>query len=1052
MLETIVKLDLEDNQTILEFMASIDNLMKNTRVEQKNSMNLSNDKVYSTSIQNVLKENSNNIENITKLVGTMELKSREGKKHTYARKKGLIGDFRLFDKFSGTRLDMFGFGNIFGMFMENSTGDVITKRILEAQRKQLEVSNKFYEYFEKDGFLKNNSKKIDTLEKNLSKITNLTDLDGNPIEIPHSQILYLRNVILREIIRGRMIEQGIRGGQKSNYFKDGGFVFINGNSNSRKKNEANRIQTKIINVIDLFNELDEIVKKDSFMPTYNKKVLGFFELMYDFENIRNKDISGLELTNDRDTIKNLTKEQKEKLTKDLGDVDISQIYVPLRSLGSNKASSSGAFDINNVIDLGIDDGMVMGITRSANPPLIDSINNIIPTYLRGVANYYGLYRIVNDLNILFNKEIFLEDGSKITLTDKVSKISPYIVPYYEKLLRDISGYGVASDSTSEGFNKFMGGVRRNFFKSSLGLNAKVVMTQFASMFNIATIYGDYKGNKKSLMVSMMKNMFAKGSKTKAKYLIENSEIYKDRARNSTYEISEATSNAFTKGKFNEVTEFFMKGISITDNMINRAFFISLVEHGYSEQQALEITEEAINRYQSSGLSINKNELLRTQNELIKVFTKFLGEPMKVVSNLEESVKKNQIIKLLEKNKEDIKTFMEVELENANKLLDEYNLKLESLEKLYEKAKGKKEKSLIEKEIKKQEKEVSGQEFKIKDITKNNKTFEKQIDGVISKKQEAKEELGKRLVALSLSVSWQALLGVIFSVIRSGGKDKEEDEKVFAYLGKKFGWQIANEMVGFLPFARDVYSLVIDNYDANVVSDFQAFNDLGSSISSIINDVSNGGEFNYGKHFRKVSLHLGQILGVPTRQIERLFTTPANYFMKSSNYLYKDITGQRIDSSELRNAIKNGDDKLIETIINRELEKKNVSLTSPVNKEIKRLAKNNVLVKPSGIPNKFSIDGVEYKNNKDKFAKVYNNASFIIEKIMTQNAYNRLDDEYKGKMIKSILNYYYNLAKQEVSGVAIYTKERTYNLSQAYNYFKSRFAYYQKEQNKNKKRA
>ena len=96
----------------------------------------------------------------------------------------------------------------------------------------------------------------------------------------------------------------------------------------------------------------------------------------------------------------------------------------MRSLGSNKSSGAGAFNINNVIDLGIDDGMVMGITESNNPPLIDSINNIIPQYTRSVANFYGLFRLVNDLNILFNKEITLSDGSQITLADKVAKISP----------------------------------------------------------------------------------------------------------------------------------------------------------------------------------------------------------------------------------------------------------------------------------------------------------------------------------------------------------------------------------------------------------------------------------------------------------------------------------------------------------------------------------------------------------------------------------------------------------------------------------------------------
>ena len=44
----------------------------------------------------------------------------------------------------------------------------------------------------------------------------------------------------------------------------------------------------------------------------------------------------------------------------------------------------------------------------------------------------------------------------------------------------------------------------------------------------------------------------------------------------------------------------MRGITITDNMINRALFVTLVEDGYSEQEAMEKVELAISRYQSSG--------------------------------------------------------------------------------------------------------------------------------------------------------------------------------------------------------------------------------------------------------------------------------------------------------------------------------------------------------------------------------------------------------------------------------------------------------------------
>ncbi|MDD3971344.1 MAG: hypothetical protein PHC31_05445, partial [Clostridia bacterium] len=1050
MIENIVKLDITNNQSILEFNAGIKNFFNRTRVEQRNVFGLNGDKSIHT-IPVVLKQNDTHIENLTKLVGTMELQSKDGKKTSYKRTNGLLGDVRLFDKLSGTRLDMFAFGNIFGLFMEESTGSVMTNRIFEAQYQQLEVSNKFYEYFEKDGFLKNNRKNIDLLEQEVSSLTNLLDGNGNPIIIPNSQVIYLRDIMLREIVRDRMIENGYRGGEQSNYFKDDGFVFINGNSNNRKTNEANRVQAKITNILDLFNELDSIVKENKFMTEYNQKLLGFFELMYEFENARNKDISGLELTNDKDTIANLTDEQRAILTSGLNEVNIDSIYVPMRSVGSNKSSGAGAFDINTVIDLGIDDGMVMGITESKNPPLIDSINNIIPQYTRSVANFYGLFRVVNDLNILFNKEISLSDGSRITLADKVSKISPYIVPYYEKLLRDMSGYGVNSDITSEGFNRFMGTIRRNFFKASLGLNAKVILTQFASMFTISTMYGDFKGTKKSLMLSVMKNVFAKGSKTKAKYLIENSEIYKDRARNSTYEISEATSSAFNKSKFNEVTEFLMKGITVTDNMINRAFFISLVEHGYTEAQALKMTEEAISRYQSSGLSINKNELLRTQNELIRVFTKFLGEPMKVVSNMEESIKHIQIINRLENNQEAINESFDNDLAESKKQLETLKQEKVAIENLIDNEKDKAKKKAIEKTLKVTDKNILAQKENVLEQEKNTAQIKKQVQGVIDGKANARKELGKRVTAFMLSITWQTLLGVAFSALRTGGSDKEEDEEVWGYLGKKFGWQLANEAMGYLPFVRDIYSLIIDKYDANVVSDFQAFNDLGSSISGILTDMTNGGDFNYGKHIRKVSIHLGQILGIPTRQIERLFTTPSNYFMKSANYSYRDMTGQYITNKELTNAIKNGDDKLIETILNRRLNSKGVSLTNSVSKEINRLAKNGAVVNPSGIPNSFSIDGVEYKNDKDKFAETYNNATFVVEKIITLNGYKRLDDEYKAKLIKAIFTYYHSLAKQNVSGVQIFTKERTYNLNQAYRYFRDRISYYMNQQQKEKKK-
>ena len=95
-------------------------------------------------------------------------------------------------------------------------------------------------------------------------------------------------------------------------------------------------------------------------------------------------------------------------------------------------------------------------------------------------------------------------------------------------------------------------------------------------------------------------------------------------------------------------EFLMSGITITDNMINRALFITLTETinpetnaFYTEQEALETTEIAIERYQSSGNMVSRSELLRTENEVLRLFTKFLGEPMKMITNFYGTITKLQ---------------------------------------------------------------------------------------------------------------------------------------------------------------------------------------------------------------------------------------------------------------------------------------------------------------------------------------------------------------------------------------------------------------------------
>lgn len=1051
-LNEMAKLDIQNNESIKTFRIAVRELQKSTRTDYAISTMLDNSKA--PTVQNSLKQNNFHIENLSKLVGTNQIVHKNGKKIGVRKVDGLLGKITMFWKPVTWALDPFSFSNIFGLFMEDSTGKVIADRTYDAQKKILEVDNAYHNHFEHDGFLKVNRKQINALEKQVSQISNLTYEDGSKVSIPNSQVMYLRNILLREIVRNRMIEMGYRDGEISRHFRDGGFININENVSERKQRKGNSIKVKIDNVIDLFLELDAIIEGDSFMKRYNKRVLGFFDKMYEYANIRNKDVSGFELTNDKFTIENLMDVEKDALIDGLGEVDISLIYVPMRLTDGGKSDLDGAFSMNTIFDLGISDGMVMGITNSNATPMIDSMNIIIPQYAKNVSNYYGLFRLINDLNILFNKRIPQSDGSATTLSTKLTNINPEIIPYYEELLKDMSGYSAGVDGVYESFNRLMGGIKRNFYKASLGLNIKVIFTQFSSMFTMGLTHGDLTGvNQKWFLTKLMKNTLSGGSKTKADYYIKNSEIYKNRERNSTYAVGEASDSGFLKDNFKTLTEATMKGITFTDNMINRAFFITLKEMGYSDQKALEITDRAITDYQSSALTINKTPLLRTRHELVRIFTKFLGEPMKAISNIIESSQKLNITKKFETNYNAIVDSFDNDVSIEEQKLDVLMDEKAQLESDLSNATLPKEVKRIEKELKTLVvKTIPTQETVVRDTKENRDTIKRQIDGVIADKSQSQKMLARRTTALIVSISWQAILGTIFELVRKRGlsRDKDEDEEVLRYIGKLYLSHLGNEAAGYLPFIRDIYGTLASGYDFDTIGELQAFSNLAVNVSNMFKDILNGGEFDWGKHIRLVSRDLGSALGIPMRQIERLFTTPTQYLLNDVNYAYKDITGQRLDSKELNIAVKNGDEKMIQTILDRKMKSKGLILSESVNNEINRLAKNNVILNPSGVQDSFSIDGIEYKNDKVKFQSTYEKANHVIEKIILTNQYKRLDDEHKGKLIKAIFTYYHTLAKQEVSGVKLFTKERTYNLNQAYRYFVSRIPYYMDMQKKAKK--
>ena len=117
-------------------------------------------------------------------------------------------------------------------------------------------------------------------------------------------------------------------------------------------------------------------------------------------------------------------------------------------------------------------------------------------------------------------------------------------------------------------------------------------------------------------------------------------------------------------------------------------FLSLLETNnpetgvfYTMEEASAKVTEGILRSQSSALNITKSAILRTDNEVLKIFLKFLGEPLKLYTQLQHDVSRISLVKKLEQNKDKILEEGKKEIAEVQNVLDSTVSEKKKLEKI-----------------------------------------------------------------------------------------------------------------------------------------------------------------------------------------------------------------------------------------------------------------------------------------------------------------------------------------------------------------------------------
>ena len=261
----------------------------------------------------------------------------------------------------------------------------------------------------------------------------------------------------------------------------------------------------------------------------------------------------------------------------------------------------------------------------------------------------------------------------------------------------------------------------------------------------------------------------------------------------------------------------------------------------------------------------------------------------------------------------------------------------------------------------------------------------------------------------------ALVSIIFSRIRSAGKDEEEKEKLGAMVTKEGIEAVFN----LLPIISDGAAFMIDGCDIDSLP-YEVFNDMLSAIRGVSTafDPSETREAK-AKYLRSTAYTAGKVLGLPVQNTYRLANTTVAIFNKPLAYKMNDLFDtSKSYKSDLDNALEGGNDRLAETIMSLWVSNKITGKAGTVAvDELTRLYSlsdkddKKLFSMPRSIPSSLS------RQEKAKFTEAYSGADGAIADLISSKEYKALDDASKAQAVKACYDVYY-VRGQEICGLEV----------------------------------
>lgn len=904
----------------------------------------------------------------------------------------------------------------------------------EATRKFLQVQQ-HEEAFNKE-FYRKNKKSIRNLRKNINIYTNAKYKDGTNAEIDDMTALTLLQTIIRDTLINHLILTERMEGEVRRHIESGQDIVI-------ENKKGKEIVISVINDLDLFKELyDKVIKDNSFASKFLQHTLEYFNSTYGYTNEVVKRLYGVELDNESLKWKKFATENEEEANAVLDTLHenlknnkelLEFIYIPITI--DDKGTKIGKFDVNK-IETGVYRGMTEEVTGTTSRVLIKRLDIHARIYSHKVANYYAYYREFLDLKDLWNSPVIF-NGQHTTIVQILKDRDPAFVDYIENLADDMVGVPrTGRGEASKIVNKILRQFRKAFHLQAIGFSLTTGFSQFSTWFNMVA-FNYRKGYGAKGLFYFIKAFFWRGDE-----IFKNNEFIKHRYSTGTL------TTADYETPLGQIPTLHIKHL---DKHVSKSLYLLYInstnpETGkkFTPEEAIAIVEKSIYQHQSTPLAYGRTEITRSGSELLKFTTHFMNEIFQKLSNIIQSFLR--VVKTIQLNKHKDEILEEVT--GTKKEYAEELLKLrEQVEKDVDFQASDAYKQMSEvarKDFDKKARETETEFFK---KAEGEEEFYKSCDKFAEDVKQGSEDIKGSFRNFAGVVAgwfgallWLTTVSTAFGLMRGKWREKEDDEEMYAFILKFYGKNFMDRFFSYIPFVRDVYNLLINQYSFNTVPEFDNLNAFINETGKFFRDVAEGKEINYLKTFRVFGTHLGHMFGIPVRNIERLITTPLNLFTNKGTFLYKNATGQRLDyQKEMSLAIKNNDDEHLYAIIDARLNERNIHIGTDVFDELVRLTKESgEIISIVGNYGRFTIKGETYEmtdKEKDAFTAIYNQADDMASRVIRSSEYKQLNDKYKAKLLQSIFNYYYRMAKQKITGHQ-FIAEKSYfeNSADAYDYF------------------